>query len=361
MTALIAAILFTLGVSAVCSLLEAFILSVTTADIESLKKTRARRGQLLEQFRIDIEETTSAILALNTIANTMGATVVGWLAGAIFGAFGFAVITGGLVFGILFLSEILPKNIGVIYRKQLLPHLVFPLHGVRLFMFPFSRLAMHSVRLILDRESRTDEDHEEEIILLAEKHAKDGSLSDSERDIVSNALTLDNVDVSEIMTPRTVVFALDDTLTIEEVFREHRNLPFGRIPVYHENIDDVVGMVRRRDLLKAMADDEEARTVNELMSDPVFIPESASGSVGLQLFLKKHQQLAVVVDEFGSTVGVVAMEDIVEHIIGREIYEDSDIAVDMRELARRRAQTRAPVDESASDHSVPGSASVASS
>ncbi len=339
MTPLIVAITFTLGVSAFCSLMEAFILSTTTAEIESLKQSYPKRGHLLDKYKNDIEETTSAILTLNTIANTLGATLVGVLAGKLFDKFWVGVISGGLVLGILIFSEVIPKNLGVIYRKQLQKNLVYPLRMVRWVMIPFSFLCKFSVRLIIRKKpTMSTTEQEREILLLAEKSAKEGSLSHNESNMIHNALSLDDILISDIMTPRTVVTAMDQNLTIENVFRNHKNIPFARIPVYDETIDNIVGVVRRRDLLQARADDRDNVTVAELKGEGIFVPETANAADALQLFLKNHQQLGVVVDEFGSTAGVVAMEDIVEHILGREIYEESDIAVDMRALARSKAR-----------------------
>lgn len=138
------------------------------------------------------------------------------------------------------------------------------------------------------------------------------------------------------MTPRTVVTALRRSATIAEVFAEFANIPFGRMPVYGRNLDDIVGLVRRRDLLKAKANDQDGALVEQLMHEVNFIPETATVANALQIFLKAHQQLLVAVDEFGATAGVVTMEDVIEQLIGGEIFEKDDVAVDMRELARAR-------------------------
>lgn len=343
MTAFVIAILFTLAVSAFCSLLEAMILSTSTAEIESLKKTHPRRGVLLEKFKNDIEETSSAILSLNTVANTLGAVICGVLASDIFGKtsqLSLVYFPLGMTFGILVFSEIIPKNVGVLYRSSLQPYMVFPLQAVRWAMLPFSYLGMRTVRFLLRRQVTTG-NSDEEIILLADKGAKDGSLTQAESNLVANALRLDDVDIGDIMTPRTVVTALEKTSTVGEVFAEFPNIPFARMPVYDDTIDDIVGVVRRRDLLKAKANAHDETTVGALMQQVVFVPENATAAYALQLFLKHHQQLGVVVDEFGSMSGVVTMEDIFEQLLGAEIFEKDDVAIDMRELARRRMKRRA--------------------
>jgi CBS domain containing-hemolysin-like protein len=338
MTALILAIIFTLGVSAICSLLEAFILSTTMAEVESLKKEHKRLGNMLERFKIDLNETSSAILTMNTIANTAGAMMVGALAERIFDSFWLGVLSAMMVLGILIFSEIIPKNIGVAYRKPMQTYLVYPLWLVRILMKPFSLFAKRMLKVILTEEAPTEEEQEEEIRLLAERSAQSGALSDDERDLISNALSLDDVSVESMMTPRTVVTFIKKSLTVEEVGREFTNIPFARLPVYGENIDNIVGVVRRRDILEANSEDRTDTTMDELKGDALFVPETASGLQALQQFIEKHQQIAVVVDEYGSTVGVITMEDIVEHLLGEEIYEESDIAVDMRELAKKRAE-----------------------
>ncbi len=334
--AFILAIVFTLGVSALCSTLEAMILSTTTVEIEALKKKSPRKGLLLERLKLRLDETISTILTLNTLANTLGATLVGGLAMSIFGQQWLAVVSGVLSLAILIFSEIIPKNVGVAYRVPLQGSMVYVLQVMVAALRPVTYFSSMLVRALI-RGTPKVSDSDEEILLLAQKGAKEGNLTKNEMDMIANALTLDNIRVSEIMTPRTVVTAIDQTLTVGEVFRQFKNIPFGRMPVFAESIDEIVGLVRRRDLLQAVANGEEDKLVRDLKHEVHFIPETVTAAAALQIFLKTHQQLAVVVDEFGSVAGVVTMEDIMEHIIGREIFEKDDLAIDMRELARARA------------------------
>lgn len=338
MNLLIFAITLTIGISAFCSLLEAFILSTTSAEIEGLKKRHERMGQMLEMFKEGIDETSSAILTLNTVANTAGATTVGALAAAVLESHLLGVLSAAMVLGILFFSEILPKNLGVAYRRPLAVYLVYPLWLVRFLMKPFSFVARKMLTVILEKEQPTEEEQEEEIRLLAERSEQSGALSSNERMLISNTLSLDDISVESIMTPRTVVSFLRSTLSVEDVCLDLKNLKFARIPVYGETLDEIVGIVRRRDILQAFGEGRVQETMEELSSDALFIPETASGLQALQQFMQHHHQIGVVVDEYGSTAGVITMEDIVEHLLGDEIYEDSDVAVDMRELAKKKAE-----------------------
>lgn len=326
---------FTILLSALCSLLEAMILSTTTAEIEALKNRHHKRGRMLERFKQDFDETSSAILSLNTIANTAGAVISGGLAIQALGERNVVLFTTAMVILILVFSEVIPKNAGVLYRTALQPWMVYPLAFIRKVMWPVSRILKILVRIFLS-EPRSVENGDEEIMLLAERSAQEGTLTVNERDMITNALNLDEVRIQEIMTPRTVVTAYEGSRTIGDIFQENQNIPFARLPVFDDNIDNIVGIVRRRDILARKAADDDQIRINELMKETLFIPDTASAADALQIFLRNNQQLAVVVDEYGSMSGVVTMEDIMESIIGQEIFEPDDPAVDMRELARQR-------------------------
>ncbi|MGH7997366.1 MAG: CNNM domain-containing protein [Opitutaceae bacterium] len=335
MTWLIAVIVATLGVSFFCSLFEAVVLSTTVAEMEGLKRTRPRAGRLLETMRTEIDETMSAILSLNTLANGVGSLIVGALALRTFGLARMTAVT--LVFAVLLflLSEILPKNLAVTYRRVLQPVIVYPLWGLRRAFRPLTWLCNLLVRMVIGKPAPPT-GSDEEIILLAERGAQEGTLTRSESNIIANTLSLDNIRVNAIMTPRTVIMGLLRGATVASVLNEHANLPFGRIPVFGRNVDDVVGVVRRRDLLAAKAGGRDSVRIEQLMHEAHFVPETATVANALQIFLRAHRKLLIATDEFGATAGIVTMEDVIEHLLGREIFENDDFAVDMREFARMR-------------------------
>lgn len=337
---LVLAIAATLVISFLCSLFEALVLSTTTAEIEALKKTYPRRGELLETLKVGLDQTISAILTLNTIANSLGSVLIGALAAHLFEETVLIAITVGFGVTLLVAGEVLPKTLGVAHRPAFQPYVVYPLWWLRRMLLPVTWVCNRLVRLVV-RDRAIAHRSDEEIILLAERGAQQGTLSKSESSIIANALSLDDVRVTALMTPRTVVAALPKDATVAGIFQEFPNLPFGRLPVYAKNLDDIVGLVRRRDLLKAKANDLDAESVEKLMHEVHFVPETATAANALQVFLKTHQQLLVVVDEFGATAGVLTMEDVMEHLIGGEIFEKDDFAVDMREVARAKQQKAA--------------------
>ena len=334
---LFAIILTVVGTSFLCSLFESIILSTTIAEIEALKKTRPRRGAVLETLKREIDATISAILTLNTTANSLGSVAVGALAVHFYSTSVVLGISIGFGAVLLVFSEVLPKNIGVAHRRELQPYVVYPIAWMRRVLLPVTWLCALVVRPFVGPPAPLH-GSSEEIKLLAERGALEGTLSKSESSIIANALSLDDIRVSAIMTPRTVVTALNRSASVAEVFKEHPTLPFGRMPVFGKNLDDILGIVRGRALLKAKAHDQDAALVEHFMQEAQFIPETATVGNALQLSLKTHNKLLVVVDEFGATAGVVTMEDVIEQLLGREIFEKDDVAVDMRELARTRLQ-----------------------
>lgn len=331
------AIAGTLTVSFICSIMEAVILSTTVAEVEALKKRHPSSGQLMEKLKLGLDETISAILTLNTIAGAIGSAMIGAIGANLFSERGLALAMAGFGAVLLVCSEVLPKNLGVVYRKPLQRVLASPLWAMTRVLRPITYLCNLAVRVFV-KPIEEKEKSDEEIILLAERGAQQGTLSKSESSIIANALALDDVRVGEIMTPRTVVTALRRNATTSDVFKEYPNIPFARIPVFGKNFDDIVGIVRRRDLLKSKANDQDQDLVEKLMQEVHFIPETVTVANALQVFLKMHQQMLIVVDEFGATAGVLTMEDVIEQLIGREIFEKDDVAVDMRELARSKLQ-----------------------
>lgn len=339
MTSLLLAVAFTLGTSFCCSLLEAMFLSTTSADVESLKAKHPRRGKLFEDSRENMEETISAILTLSTISSTLGAVMVGGIATKVFGSSALGVISAVMTLTSLIFAEVIPKSLGVAYRAPLQKHSAVFLFWMRRVLRPVTKFCDLVVRPVL-RKAPDNGASQREILLLAEKAAREGTLTGSERDLIHNALSLSTTRVADILTPRNVVVALEEDQTAASVLAECPNIRFSRLPVHDGTLDDVSGLVRRRDILQCAAAGSGECKIKDLKHPISFIPEMATAANALQTLLSANQQLGAVVDEYGGFVGVVSIEDIVEHLIGHEIYEKDDVAVDMRALARRRGRSR---------------------
>ncbi len=338
MLTLVIAIILTLLISAICSVLEAMILSTSPTDIEILKKKNLKAGEYLEEIRVDLEETISSILTLNTLANTLGAVLVGGMATKIFGEAALGIISGLMALAILIFSEIIPKNIGVQYRRNLHPVAVYPLRWIRAVLRPLTFVTNFVMKKLIRKHVEEEGATESEILLLAEKGAEEGNLDRDEVNLIANSLSLASVRVKQLMTPRTVVIGAPEEERLIDLLHRVRTIRFGRMPVYRDSLDEVTGVVRRKDILHAVAMGDGHKLISDFKQEAVFFPDVATASFALEHLLTGHQQMGMVVDEFGGFVGVISLEDIVEHLIGKEIYEQDDVAVDMRQLARLKSK-----------------------
>jgi CBS domain containing-hemolysin-like protein len=338
--------------SFLCSLWEATLLSVTPSYVAALEGKHRSVGALLRGLKEDIDRPLAAILTLNTIAHTFGATAAGAQAARVFGNAYIAVFSGVLTLAILFLSEIIPKTLGAVHWRSLAPLTARALAGLIPVLWPLVALARALTRLIA-RERNPTMVHREEFTALAEEGARQGVFRAEESRVLKNLFRLGSLRAKHIMTPRIVLFALPESATVGDVLATHREFRFSRIPVFGDGLDDVTGYVLKDDVLLAGARDQHAKPMHELRRDIVVVPESLPLPQLLERFLESNEHIALVVDEFGGTAGVVAMEDVVETVLGMEIVDEADSHQDMQALAReqwlKRARRLGLVDETFSD------------
>lgn len=320
--------------SAFCSLCEAALLSLSPAEVELLAERHPGKGERLRAMKADIDRPITAILTLNTLANTFGASVAGGAAAALFGRAGLVVFSIAFTLSVLLFTEILPKTLGVGFARQVGPWMVGPLRAVIVALGPLVALARMMTRLAPKGRSGGSFSADE-LKTIASMSRKSGAIQADQEAVIAGILQLGQTTARDIMTPRTVTFSVPAALTVgeatakEELWRRH-----SRVPVYGEEPDDVLGLVLSQDVLLAAAEQRLDTPLKSLMRPVHFVPETAPADRIFLDFFEKHQHLFVVVDEYGSVTGVVSMEDILEAIIGREIVDESDRARDMRELAR---------------------------
>jgi CBS domain containing-hemolysin-like protein len=321
-------------VSALCSIFEAVLYSVSNSHIEVLAKDNKQLGRALKKLKKNIEKPITAILTLNTIANTMGAAVAGASAAAVFGDEHLGWFSVGFTVVILLFSEILPKTAGVAYAKGLAPWIAAPLTWLVKILTPIIWLIQMVTRLIphSQKEALVSAEEIQAVALLSRKS---GEIDPDQEKVIANILKLQDVTAREVMTPRTVTFALHDEITVAEAIKLSADWSqHSRAPVYDKDIDDVVGIVLRKDVFLRNSEGKGDLTLSQLMHKVHFVPENARLNKVLIDFFERRQHLFVVVDEYGSFTGVISMEDIIEEIVGREIIDETDKASDLRELAR---------------------------
>jgi CBS domain containing-hemolysin-like protein len=237
---------------------------------------------------------------------------------------------------LLVLGEIVPKTTGVAYARQLAPFMAKPLKWMIFCCLPVIWLLGSLVRAIRKRQKAPEAD-EDDIRALVSLTRQQGVLKPYEESAIKSILSLDSKRVAEIMTPRTVVFTLPAEMTVEQAMAQHRAWPHTRVPVYEgEDSEDIVGVVYRRQVFEAAADDLGHLTLGDLMKPVRFVMENLTLDKALRSFLESRTHLFVVLDEYGGMAGVVSLEDVLEELLGSEIVDETDEVVDMRELARRR-------------------------
>ena len=335
-TLLVITVSFAIIVSAMCSLLEAALYSLRVSHIELLSRTSPKAARLLRKLKSNIDEPITAILTLNTIANTIGAAISGALVAAIFGKS--YVIWFSLIFtlAILIFSEILPKTAGVVYARHLGRFIALPLNWMIILLRPFVWLC-RKVTLLIPHRGRTSHISAEEIQAIAIISRKAGEIAIEQEQVITNILKLGEQTVRQVMTPRTVTFSLNSSMTIKEAaeFSDQWKI-HSRAPVYSQDTDNVTGVVLGREIYMALAEGRGRLKLSQIMHKAHFVPETAPLNRVLLDFFERHQHLFIAVDEYGSVTGVISLEDILEEIVGQEIVDESDLTRDMRELARIR-------------------------
>ncbi len=340
MDLLIIFFVLSVGVSFICSILESVLLSVNMSYVAVLEKESPTVGKLLKLHKENINKSIASILILNTIANTLGAAAVGAQAATLFGNDAVVYVSVVLTFAILFLSEIIPKTIGAIYWKNLAP---ISAHTIRLFIwitYPIILTTLFVTNKISqgneDSHSQTKEELLESMLISEDE----GVIDEKESDVIENILNLDNIKVGEVLTPRSVVFALDESMSIKEIIETQEDIfKFSRIPVYFESIEDVVGIVMTKRIFKQALEDDSI-LLGSIKKDIIAINENIPVSKALDMFIAKKEHMFLVMDNYDQTEGIVTLEDCVETILGVEIVDESDGAVDMRELAKLKMKQK---------------------
>ena len=289
-------------------------------------------GKKLSYFKENINRPLSAILSLNTIANTVGAASVGAIALIEFGSSWVAIMSGILTLSILIFSEIIPKTIGALYWKKILVPATFAVQVLIVMTYPLVVL-LELLSKWLAKEGNEDKVSREEVIAMAELGEDEGTIEESESTVIENVLMLDDIPVEEVLTPRSVIFALDKTSSVREVLDKYNDIEFSRIPVYEEGLDNIIGIVRRHVLLKSKAEDQFDVTMGELAKPIHTVEENDSVGDVLDEFVKRREHLFMVKDQFGQVAGLITLEDAIETLLGIEIVDETDSVVDMRKLA----------------------------
>ncbi len=333
MSVLLIVIAVTLSVSAVCSLFEATLYSTRLATLEAAKN-KGRHRKAADRFwrmKKDVSAPTSAILILNTIANTAGATIAGMLAAREFGSGYMPLFSAFLTLAILMLSEIVPKTYGAVHWRSLWPFIAWPLAATQKALTPLVWLTrkFSNIWIAGDTAPSTTE---EEVLAMIHLAASAGELTPLELELLTAVFNFDKVLCREVMVPRNEVAFLKRSWSLAESLAYARKTLHTRYPVCDTSFDAPIGIIHLKDLLGAEDDlpiesvARPARAVPETMPIPRLLREMQSS----------HDHMAVVIDEHGSAVGIVTLENILEQIVG-SVQDEFD--AEEPEIQRNGART----------------------
>jgi CBS domain containing-hemolysin-like protein len=326
--------------SFLCSILEAVLLSVTPSYAVALKKRSPGIGRRLDLLKRDIGRPLAAILSLNTIAHTVGAAGVGAEAASLFGNASVGVVSAILTLLILVFSEIIPKTMGAMYWRKLVPVGTYVVQWLVWGLYPLVVLSQKITDWMADG-SHSPAINREEFLAMADLGIRDGLVPKTESRILKNLLRFGSVTAKDVMTPRSVLFALPEDSTIEEILANDVNLRFSRIPLVPRKRESIGQYVLKNDILLAAAQGEREKTLLQLARKILIVPESVSLSSLFDMLLDRRELIALIVDEYGGVSGIITMEDILETVVGVEIVDETDETIDMQRLARQRWEKRA--------------------
>jgi CBS domain containing-hemolysin-like protein len=340
MTLLIVYISLAIGVSFMCSIMEAVLLSVSPSFAAQAASDGTPYGRRLKALKHEIDRPLAAILSLNTIAHTVGAAGAGAQAGIVFGNAYLGLASAVLTLLILVLSEIIPKTVGALYWRPLVPIVVRSVGPVIWMMWPLVKMAEWITRLIVrNREHVTL--RRDEFAALARLGATEGVLRDDESGIMRSLLRFGELTARDVMTPRTVVSYVEAGTTVDELLRQRPEMRFSRLPLTVNGMDRTIGFVLRSDLLLAIARGRGDALVDEFVRPLSAVPDGTPLWDLFDRLLAGSVHMALVVDEFGGAEGLVTVEDVIETLLGLEIVDEGDTVRDMQTLARERWAVRA--------------------
>ena len=343
MLLLLVYVFIALGFSFLCSIAEAVLLSITVGYIAVKEQENHASAKLMRKLKEDINQALAAILTLNTIAHTVGAAGAGAQASAVFGSAYFGIISAVLTLLILIFSEIIPKTLGAHYWQKLAPVTAYTVSGLVWLLYPFVKMSEYLTGSLTEGPGLKGFNRDE-FSAMAMISWEDGLLEKQELKILMNLLSMKDVKVAEAMTPRSVVFAVQESMRVDEYCEQHQGERFSRIPVYRDDANVITGFVLLNDVLLAHTRGENDKDLSEYKRELDAVLDTFPLSSAFNQLLEQRANILLVVDEYGHVKGILTLEDTLETILGLELIDEGDKSRDMQELARRfwrrKARTR---------------------
>ena len=323
-----------MAISFLCSLLESVLMSTPISYISMKEDEGDRNAILFAKLKDNPDRPLTAILSLNTIANTVGAAGVGQQATLVFGNEWFGLVSAGMTLLILIFSEIIPKTIGSYHWKGLM-WLAGVMNALMYALYPVVWLVERIRRPLAGNEPDTGISREE-VSAMANIGEEEGVIDNSENKVIQNIIKLDDIKAYDVMTPRVVAAIAPENMTLKQFYKQEELSHNSRIPVYADSPEFITGYIMRYDVLENLAEDKFDTRLKSIKRKIAAFHEETSVSDIWESLLKTKDQIALIIDDYGCFQGIITLEDIIETILGMEIIDENDTITDMQQYAKER-------------------------
>lgn len=324
-----------MGISFLCSILESTLMSTPISYITMREEDGYKPAARFKEYKQDSSRPIAAILSLNTIANTIGAAGVGRQATLLFGSQWFGLVSAVTTVLILVFSEIIPKTIGTTRWRSLMGFSTAAIRSLIFLMYPLVLLIELFSRMITPEEMESSVSRDE-VSAMANVAEEEGDLEEDENTIIQNLISMDEVTAYDVMTPRVVCEIAPESMTLKSFYKNKHFRHHSRIPVYAGDDEYITGYILRMEALQLMAEDKFDLTLGEIRRDIATFDEDTPLDQIWDEMLSKDEQIAIIINEYGSFQGILTLEDVIETLLGSEIVDENDTVRDMQQLAREK-------------------------
>lgn len=323
---------------------EIALFSISRARARGLVDDGRRGASALVSLKADPERLLVTLLIGNNVVNILAASVATYTATRAFGSAGVGIATGVMTLLILFFGEIVPKSFAARNAEGIALAIAPFFLGLSVLIYPLAQPFVWLTRMVVPPRTHLPSVTETEIRSLTEMGHQRGSIDAHERQLIERAFLLDSTRAWQVMTPRVDIFSWNEDASLGEIAEELPDVPYSRVPLHGESLDDITGILYVRDAYQKLALGAAATRLGDLARDAFFVPASISLVQLLAEFRVRRMHLGVVVDEHGGTDGIVTLEDVLEELVG-EIADETDLPEDpIRRIGRNEIVVDATTD-----------------
>lgn len=323
MAVYITAMVILMILSAYFSATETAFTSLSRIRIKNMADDGDKRAAKVLELTEHFDKVLSTILIGNNIVNIANTAVATVFFVALYGSYGPTVATVVMTVTVLIFGEISPKNLAKESPESFAMFSAPILSVLMKILAPFNWIFSQWKKLLfMIFKKKSDRSiTEDELITIVEEAETEGSLESDQSELIQNAIEFDALQAEDVLTPRVDIEAIDIEMTEDEIADIFLKTGFSRLPVYEDDIDHILGVLNQKDFHNYIY--HKDKTVSDFIKPVVFVAESMNAAVLLKRMQKEKCQIAIVVDEYGGTTGLIAMEDILEELVG-EIYDEHE-------------------------------------